>query len=120
MRETHTVFRAGAAPARPGTQGTRAGYPELDRFRLVAALLVVAIHTSPLLSLGETADFLLTRVAARVAVPFFLMTSGFFLLPGLPAHGGFTTRQRQALGRFFRRTALLWGAALLLYLPLNL
>ena len=82
MRETHTVFRAGAAPARPGTQGTRAGYPELDRFRLVAALLVVAIHTSPLLSLGETADFLLTRVAARVAVPFFLMTSGFFLLPG--------------------------------------
>lgn len=120
MRETHTVFRAGAAPARPGTQGTRAGYPELDRFRLVAALLVVAIHTSPLLSLGETADFLLTRVAARVAVPFFLMTSGFFLLPGLPAHGGFTNRQRQALGRFFRRTALLWGAALLLYLPLNL
>lgn len=62
MRETHTVFRAGAAPARPGAQGTRAGYPELDRFRLVAALLVVAIHTSPLLSLGETADFLLTRV----------------------------------------------------------
>lgn len=81
---------------------------------------MVAIHTSPLLSLGETADFLLTRVAARVAVPFFLMTSGFFLLPGLPAHGGFTNRQRQALGRFFRRTALLWGAALLLYLPLNL
>ncbi|MBC5581752.1 alanine racemase [Anaerofilum sp. BX8] len=113
MSKKNAIFRAGDAPA-------RAGYPGLDRFRLAAALLVAAIHTSPLLSLDGTADFLLTRVAARVAVPFFLMTSGFFLLPGLPARGGFTSRQRQALGRFFRRTALLWGTALALYLPLNL
>lgn len=43
----------------------------LDRFRLAAALLVVAIHTSPLTCLSPKADFLLTRVLARVAVPFF-------------------------------------------------
>ena len=60
MSKKNAIFRAGDAPA-------RAGYPGLDRFRLAAALLVAAIHTSPLLSLNGTADFLLTRVAARVA-----------------------------------------------------
>ena len=50
-----------------------AGYPALDIFRLVAALLVVAIHTSPLWSVSELADFALSRVLARVAVPFFFM-----------------------------------------------
>ena len=55
-------------------------YPALDRFRLLAAVLVVCNHTSPLEDLSPTADFLLTRVLARIAVPFFLMVSGYFLL----------------------------------------
>ena len=46
-------------------------FAALDAFRLIAALLVVAIHTSPLASLSPDADFLLTRVAGRLAVPFF-------------------------------------------------
>ncbi len=50
----------------------------LDIFRLIAAFLVVAIHTSPLSSLNETADFILTRIIARIAVPFFLMVTGYF------------------------------------------
>ena len=52
----------------------------LDYFKLIAALLVVAIHTSPLATLNADADFILTRVIARVAVPFFLMVSGYFIL----------------------------------------
>ena len=55
-------------------------YTGIDFFRLIAALLVITIHTSPLASSSETGDFVLTRVAARVAVPFFFMTSGFFLI----------------------------------------
>ena len=51
------------------------GYPGIDAFRIVAALLVVSIHTAPLSDLSPTADFILTRVVARVAVPFFFMTS---------------------------------------------
>ena len=58
-------------------------YTGIDFFRFVAALLIIAIHTSPLTSLGAgfgtTGDFILTRIVARVAVPFFFMTSGFFL-----------------------------------------
>ena len=52
-------------------------YVWLDRFRLIAALLVIAIHTSPLASFSGEADFFLTRVLARIAVPFFLMVTGF-------------------------------------------
>ena len=58
----------------------RTAYTGIDYFRLGAALLVIAIHTSPLASISEGEDFFLTRIAARVAVPFFMMASGFFLI----------------------------------------
>lgn len=83
--------------------------PLLDRFRLLCALLVVCIHTGPLSDLAPAADFWLTRVLARVSVPFFFMVTGHFL-----ARGGW-----RGLGRFFRRTLALYLAATLLYLPLN-
>ncbi len=53
--------------------------PALDWSRLAAAVLVIAIHTSPLAQLSAAGDFWLTRVLARVAVPFFLMVTGHFL-----------------------------------------
>ncbi len=84
-------------------------FPALDAFRLAAAVLVVTIHTSPLGGFAPLADLWLTRVLARVAVPFFLMVSGYFL-----ARGGWR------LGAFCRRTALVYLAAAALYLPLNL
>lgn len=81
----------------------------IEYFRLAAAFLVVAIHCSPLTTYSETADFILTRAVARVAVPFFFMVTGFFVL-GRP----------EKLRRFLKRTALLYLACILLYLPLNL
>lgn len=88
----------------------RRALPALDWFRLAAAILVVTIHTSPLSSLSAGADFWLTRVAARIAVPFFLMVSGYFL-----------ARHRwENLRDFLGRTLLLYGVAVLLYLPMNL
>ena len=88
----------------------------LDHFRLVAALWVVAIHTSPLASFSADADFWFTRVLARLAVPFFLMTSGYFVLPGMLC-GNRT--QLYPARRFVIRTAILYGLAILLYLPLG-
>lgn len=49
-----------------------------DAFKWLAAFLVVAIHTSPLESIWPYGDFLLTRIAARLAVPFFFMLTGYF------------------------------------------
>ena len=43
----------------------------LDIFRIIAALLVISIHTSPFSGISENFDFFVTRIVARVAVPFF-------------------------------------------------
>lgn len=89
------------------------GYTGIDCFRLIAALLVVAIHTSPLASCSETGDFIFTRIIARVAVPFFFMTSGFFLISRY-------TRDAKPLGAFVKKTAMIYGAAVILYIPVNI
>lgn len=92
-------------------------YTGIDIFRMAAALLIIAIHTSPLASLGgglgETGDFILTRIIARVAVPFFFMTSGFFLISRYHYCA-------EKLGVFMRKTALIYGIAILVYIPINL
>ena len=78
-----------------------------DATRIVAAFFVIAIHTSPLLSWNAEADFILTRIIARFAVPLFLMLSGYFLRPDKP-------------GKLLKKTAMLYAGSIILYLPLNL
>ena len=97
--------------AGPGRAGGTGG---LDWFRPVAAALVVAIHTGPLLSWDTGVNYLLTDILARVAVPFFFAVTGFFLLPRVAERGW------RALAPFLGRTALLYAGATLLYLPVNL
>ena len=93
----------------------RIRYASLDCFKIVAALLVVAIHISPLSSLNETADFVLTRIWARTAVPFFLMVTGFFVLPRcMKENGG-----RKYLLHALKKLGILYCAAVILYLPVN-
>lgn len=82
----------------------------LDLFRALAACLVVAIHISPLEKLSPTADHLLCGVLARIAVPFFFMLSGYFVL---------ASRDAARTRRFCLRIALLYLFAILLYLPIG-
>ena len=95
---------------------TKKTYAGLDWFRLIAAVLVVTIHTSPLLDISGTADFVLTRILARTAVPFFFMASGFFLFPKTEDGGPRPGR----LAPFLKKTALLYLAAIIFYLPVNI
>ena len=112
----------------------------LDVFRLLAAFLVVAIHTSPLASFSGEADFFLTRVLARLAVPFFFMVTGQLILSGLlsaPAEvaaavpGGSRSiprvRQEKTRGsgfssirKYICKVLLLYGVSILLYLPIGI
>ena len=90
-------MRAGNASSRK--------FPALDDFRLIAVILVVANHTR-----SADGSFLwLLTVLRRVAVPYFLMVSGYFL----------GRDDWRSTGRFLKKTALLYGIAVLLYLPLN-
>lgn len=86
----------------------------LDVFRLAAALLVIAIHTSPLASFCPEADFLLTRVAARLAVPFFFMVTGQFLLSDY-IFG--KTNNLRPVYHHIRKILLLYAISVLLYIP---
>lgn len=88
-------------------------YTGIDLFRLISALLVVAIHTSPLSSISETSDFILTRVIARVAVPFFFMTSGFFLISKY-------NHSTKKLLAFMKNILSIYGIAIFLYIPINI
>lgn len=87
----------------------RAKTPALDRFRVAAAVLVAAIHTSPLASCTAEGDFWLTRVLARLAVPFFFLVTGYFL----------GRSNWKSLPRFLKKTGLLYLLAIALYVPLN-
>lgn len=91
-------------------------YAGIDYFRVISAILVVSIHTSPLSAVNDTADFILTRVLARIAVPFFFMASGFFLFPETETGKLY----RNKLAAFIKKTAALYAVSILLYLPLNI
>lgn len=90
----------------------------MDIFRMVAAFMVVAIHTSPLISLSGMADFVFVRVICRLAVPFFFMSSGYFLLRKL---GSASTKKQvvRAAGGFSIKLLKLYAISMLVYLPLN-
>lgn len=96
---------------------TRQGYSGIDRVRIVAAFLVVAVHTSPLLTFGVLPDFIFTRIVARLAVPFFLAATGFFLLAPYAEQPRPTPAP---IWRFVSKTASMYGISILLYLPVNL
>ena len=85
-------------------------YTGINLFGFAATFLMVAIHTSPLADVSETGDFILTRVLARVGVPFFFMTSGFFLISRDVCH-------MKRLWDFEKKTSVIYGAAILLLSP---
>lgn len=96
---------------------SKQNYGWLDRSRLIAAILVIAIHTSPLSTCSAEADFFLTRISARIAVPLFLMITGQFVVSGFISSG----KNNAALPfSFLKKTGLLYGAAILLYFPLGI
>lgn len=102
---------------RDGRMRAEQNYGGLDRFRMIAAFMVVAIHTSPLLSYSADGDFLLTRILCRVAVPFFFMVTGQFVVSDFFARPG---RAFDKFWRYIKKTAALYGISILIYLPLGI
>lgn len=101
---------------------TKPNYGWLDRFRIIAALAVIAIHTSPLDTFHEGADFFLTRVLARIAVPFFFMVTGHFVVAGFLPSGKAapSTKSMVRFRRFLAKTSMLYLFCIILYLPVGI
>jgi serine/alanine racemase len=89
----------------------------LDRVKLLAAILVVANHTSPLLSFGSDIAVALSGIVTRIAVPIFFMTSGYFYFRKLTRDARTDNR---TLRGYLGKIGKLYGIAILLYVPLNL
>ena len=94
---------------------TKDNYGWLDRFRMAAALLVIAIHTSPLDIFSPEGDFFLTRILARIAVPFFFMVTGQFVVRKFMNSG-----DASCLFRYLRKILILYAVAIILYLPIGI
>ncbi len=54
-------------------------YGNIDFLRIISAVIVIAIHTDPLQSVNSIIIEKIIRLIYEFAVPFFFITSGFFL-----------------------------------------
>ena len=89
--------------------------PGIDWMKLLAAWMVIAIHTYPFQSVSGTAEILFTRTACRLAVPFFFLVTGFYVIPRCMERDEGLRRT----GKWFGKTTAMYGIAILLYLPVN-
>lgn len=54
-------------------------YYAIDIMKYICAIFVVIVHTSPLLPVSEIGNFALNNILGRFAVPFFFISSGYFV-----------------------------------------
>lgn len=94
----------------------RRAYPAIDLFRMVAAFLVVAIHVAPFASIDPAIDDVATYTLGRIAVPFFLATTGFFVLGRRRAGAILASRSFRSQ---LKKLCILYAIATLLYLPVT-
>ena len=85
----------------------------LDKFRLFASILIVAIHTYPLSSINENLDFVFTHIFCRIGVPIFLMITGYFVLPK-------AIQDKKSLMKYTKKIAKIYFLCMILYLPVNI
>lgn len=84
----------------------------MDKFRVIVAILIIAIHTFPLSSINETVDFIFTHCLCRIGVPFFLCVTGFFILPK-------AMEDKKKLINYSFKIIKIYIICMLLYLPIN-
>lgn len=85
----------------------------LDKFRLFASILIVAIHTYPLSSINENLDFVFAHIFCRIGVPIFLMITGYFVLPK-------AIQDKKSLMKYTKKIAKIYFLCMILYLPVNI
>ena len=85
----------------------------IDILRLIASFMIVAIHIYPLASINEDVDYIITRVIFRIAVPLFLMITGYYILPK-------ATQNIATLKKYTVKILKLYIISMFIYLPVNI
>lgn len=88
-------------------------YPFIDIMRIIASLLVIGIHTYPFLQINASLDFFTTHILGRLAVPFFFVTTSFFLYQN-------EQPSKQKFKKVLKHLSLLYFISILIYLPLQI
>lgn len=84
-----------------------------DNCRFIASLLVVAIHIYPFASLNEEFDFLFTHTFCRIAVPLFIMITGYYLIPKI-------LENKNKLISYTKKIMKIYLISIIIYLPINI
>ncbi len=85
----------------------------LDQIRLIASFAIVAIHVYPFASINETLDFTLTRILFRLALPIFLMITGYYLIPSC-------ITDKTKLKNYTKKIIKIYLIAMIIFLPINI
>lgn len=84
----------------------------IDVWRFIAVFFIVAIHISPFSSYNMDVDFFFTRILGRVAVPMYLMITGYFIMDK-------ALKDMEVLKSYTKKIFKIYLICILLYLPIN-
>lgn len=94
-------------------------YGILDIAKFISALLVIAIHCAPFIQVDESVNFVFVQIFARLAVPFFFITSGWLFFRKIdPKQGMKDINNVSALKHYWFRIFKIYVIWSVLYLPL--
>lgn len=84
----------------------------INVFRLIAAYLIIVIHTCAFQCFGEVAIFVTNFSICMIAIPFFFATSGYFLYSGF--------NKPNYMKNYVKKLSLIFLVATIIYAPLCL
>lgn len=92
-------------------------FGQIDLFKFIASLLVISIHTDPLMTYSESGNFILTRIIARLAVPFFFVASGYLLSVRFIDNRKYNNK---ITIKYINKILSIYLISILIYIPLNI
>jgi len=87
-------------------------YPWIDRVKYLVSFLVLIIHFRPLSDYNPIIDFSSAQIVSRIAVPFFFISSGYFI--------GVNGLSKDNVIKSFKKNFKLYCVWTLLYLPISI
>lgn len=85
----------------------------IDIWRFIVTFLVIAIHISPFIDLNIAFDLFFTRILGRVAVPLFLMITGYYIIEK-------SLNNKEELKKYTKKILKIYLFCILLYLPITI
>lgn len=96
----------------------RKSYYAIDIAKFISALLVICIHTGPLLDISKDANFVLVQILSRIAVPLFFIISGFLFFEKIDLRREWNDDENiQVLKKYLLRLCKIYLVWTILYLP---